>query len=545
MSHTAATHVVENQATPLVDFNRYDCDVALQEAVQRAGAGWDEPDLRRVGALTGSAAFIELGALANDFSPQLKAYDRFGHRINEIQFHSAYHELMATSIREGLHSIPWTDDREGSWVARLARCYMVTQAEQGHGCPITMTFASIPALRWQEDQLSLWGPKITSRTYDPRNVPADQKDGLTVGMAMTEKQGGSDVRANTTKAVRDADGWRLTGHKWFCSAPMCDLFLTLAQTDKGLTCFLVPRWTPDGERNAMHIQRLKDKLGNKSNASSEIEYAGAWAAQIGEEGRGVRTIIDMVAHTRLDCVMGSASVMRSALSEAMWHASHRKAFGKLLIHQPLMRNLLADLALEVEASVAIALRLGEAYEAGKGDEQSAALARIATAASKYYVCKRAPNLVYEALECFGGNGFVEEGPLARLYREAPLNSVWEGSGNVMCLDVLRAMVREPASLEALRAELSTAAGADRRYDAFLDGMSINQRLGKDFEMRARRVVEEVAVALQACVLIKSGNGAVADMYVASRIGGDGGKNYGTLPPGPAIDTLIARAMPEA
>ncbi len=541
----APNHDVINQARPLVDFNPYDGDNALRDAIVRENAAWAEDELSSLGAHVGTERFIELGELANVHQPKLHAFDRYGHRINEVRFHPAYHELMATSIRHGLHSQPWTDDRPGSWVARLAKCYLVTQVEQGHGCPITMTFASIPALRWQPELHDQWFGKITSREYDPRNVPADQKSGVTVGMFMTEKQGGSDVRANTTRAIRDGDGWRLVGHKWFCSAPMCDVFLTLAHTDKGLSCFLLPRWQPDGTRNRFAIQRLKDKLGNKSNASSEIEYNGAWAQLVGEEGRGVRTIIEMVAHTRLDCVMGSAAVMRAAVAQAYWHAAHRKAFGKRLIEQPLMRNLLADLALEVEASLAIALRLGRAYDEGKNDEHSAALARIATPASKYHVCKRATNLVYEALEVHGGNGFVEEAPMARLFREAPLNSVWEGSGNVMCLDVLRAMMREPAAVEALGVEMNRTIGSDKRYDNFVTKLFADLRDGSNMEMRARDLVERIAVALQASVLMQGSSEAVADLFIASRLDGNHGRHYGTLPVSSGIDEIVERAMPAA
>lgn len=537
------THAVENQASPLQDYNLFDGDDALRSAVQAQGAGWATEELSRLGGKLGRRAFIELGELANTRLPELRAFDRFGHRINEVRFHDAYHTLMTTSVAEGLHAMPWTEKTAGAWVARLAKCYLMTQIEQGHGCPVTMTFAAIPALRWQPDLHDRWFAKITSRTYDQRSIPAARKSGLTVGMAMTEKQGGSDVRSNSTVAVADGGGWRLTGHKWFCSAPMCDLFLTLANTDKGLTCFVVPRFTDDGARNGMNLQRLKDKLGNQSNASSEVEFVGAWAEMVGEEGRGVRTIIDMVAHTRLDCVTGSAAVMRAAVSQAIWHTSHRKAFGKVLIDQPLMRNVLADLALDAEAAMALGMRLGRAYEDGLTNEDSAAFARIATAASKFHVCKRAPELVYEALECHGGNGFVQEAPIARLYREAPLNSVWEGSGNVICLDVLRAMVREPRSVEMLVDELRAAGGSDNRYDQFVDHLTDELRDGADLEYRARRVVEAIGLGLQASVLIQTAPNSVADAFISGRLANRCTRSYGTLAPGTDVELLIARATP--
>ncbi|MCA9542401.1 MAG: acyl-CoA dehydrogenase family protein, partial [Myxococcales bacterium] len=414
--------------------------------------------------------------------------------VNAVEFHPSYHALMKTSLEAGLAGRPWRDPTPGALVARLAGAYLITQIDSAHGCPVTMTFASVPALRHSPELAAEWEPRIVAPAYDPRNVPASEKSAVTVGMAMTEKQGGSDVRANSTKAVAAGDGtFRLTGHKWFCSAPMCDLFLTLAYDDVGLSCFLVPRWTPDDRPNAMNLQRLKGKLGNHANASSEIEYEQAFAWRVGEAGRGVRTIIDMVAHTRLDCVNGSAAQMRSAVAHALHHAEHRRAFKRRLIEHPLMRVVLADLALESEAAIALALRLGRAYEEGRDDPAQAAFARIATAIGKYYVCKRCPAVVYEALECHGGNGYVEEHPLARLYRDAPLNSIWEGSGNVICLDVLRAMVREPETLPALRAELMAATGHDKRYDAFVARLEASLRDVATLEPRARSVVEDLAL----------------------------------------------------
>ncbi|MCA9558589.1 MAG: isovaleryl-CoA dehydrogenase [Myxococcales bacterium] len=539
------THDVINQVPPLRDYDMFSGDTALAEALVREGAGWATDALRDFGQLTGSAEMLEHGRLANDNPPILRAFDAYGHRINEVEFHPSYHHLMETSMAFGLHSRPWTEDRAGSMVARVAHSYLMGQVEAGHGCPITMTFAVVPALQHAPELAETWVPRLTATAYDPRNTPAEHKTACTAGMAMTEKQGGSDVRANTTQALAMSDGtYRLTGHKWFCSAPMCDVFLTLAQTEKGLTCFLVPRWTPDGERNAMHVQRLKWKLGNHSNASSEIEYAGAWAARVGEEGRGVRTIIDMVAHTRLDCVIGSASLMRQAVARAVHHTDHRRAFGKRLIEHALMKNVLADLALESEAAMALGLRLARAYDEGKTDAGARAFARIATAVSKYWVCKRCPATVYEALECTGGNGYAEEFGMARLYREAPLNSVWEGSGNVICLDVLRAMKKDPESLPALQTELGAALGKDRRYDGLVAELEGALRQTDTLELRARAVVEKLALALQASILIRHAPDFVADAFVTSRLG-ERHANFGALGPGLEFDALIERAHPLA
>ncbi|MEZ4436128.1 MAG: acyl-CoA dehydrogenase family protein [bacterium] len=540
------THDVQNQVPPLLDFDAWASDPALREAVAREGAAWAQDELAAFGKLTGSAALHEHARLANENRPKLRAFDARGHRINAVEFHPSYHALMQTSLGAGLAGRPWTDDRKGALVARLAGSHLMGRTEQGHGCPVTMTFAAVPALRHAPALADRYEHKITAPAYDPRNVPAADKSALTVGMAMTEKQGGSDVRANTTRATEQPDGsHRLTGHKWFCSAPMCDLFLTLAHEDAGLSCFLVPRFTPDGAPNAMNLQRLKDKVGNHSNASSEIEYDGAFAERVGEPGRGVRTIIDMVAHTRLDCVNGSAALMREALGHAVHHATHRRAFGRRLVEHPLMQNVLADLTLEAEAATALALRLGRAYEEGRTDDGARAFARIATAIGKYHVCKRTPAMVYEALECHGGNGFVEEHPLARLYREAPLNSIWEGSGNVICLDVLRALAREPETLPALRAELTAARGADRRYDAWIGAIEAELRDVATLEFRARRLVERLAVALQAAILIRGARPEIADAFVASRLVERGHREYGTLADQTAVALLIERADPLA
>jgi putative acyl-CoA dehydrogenase len=407
-----------------------------------------------------------------------------------------------------------------------------------------MTYSAVPALRAAPELAAEWEPRFLSTDYDPRMIPAGDKRGALCGMAMTEKQGGSDVRANTTRAERVGAGgpggeYRLTGHKWFCSAPMCDAFLVLAQAERGLSCFLLPRWCPDGTRNRFHIQRLKDKLGNRSNASSEVEFDGAWARMVGEEGRGVPTIIEMVNHTRLDCVIGAAAGMRQAVAQATHHAAHRMAFGRRLSDQPLMQNVLADLAIESEAATTAMLRLARAYDG----ESERHFARLATAVVKYWVCKRTPVLVAEALECLGGNGFVEESMMPRLYREAPLNSIWEGSGNVICLDVLRAMTRGPEVVDAFLGELALARGAEPRLDAFVAGLGEELRDFESMEARARRVVERMAIALQGALLVRHGDPAVADAFCASRLAGDHGRAFGTLPAGVAFGRVIARAWP--
>ncbi len=536
------THDVFNTVPPLWDYDAFGGDDALRDALEREGGGGFRDAVAAFGRRTGSAALIEHGRLANEHPPVVRIFDRGGRRINAVEFHPSYHALMKTSLEAGLAGGPWTDARPGALVARVAKNHLMAQVEAGHGCPVTMTFAAVPALRHSPDLAAAFEPKITAAAYDGRNVPHTEKAALTVGMAMTEKQGGSDVRANTTRATADGEGFRLSGHKWFCSAPMCDLFLTLAYDDAGLSCFLVPRWQPDGTPNPMNVQRLKDKVGNRSNASSEIEYHGAWAQRVGEPGRGVRTIIDMVAHTRLDCINGSAALIRHGVAQAVHHAQHRSAFKKRLIEHPLMQNVLADLALESEAALALAMRMARAYEDGRADEEAAALARIGTAIGKYWVCKRTPAAVYEAMECHGGNGYVEEHPMARLYREAPLNSIWEGSGNVICLDVLRAMAREPATLPALTAELNAARGIDRRYDTWVDTTLGALDDVQTLELRARRVVERLALALQASILLRGEKSVVGEAFVAARLGA-GHLNFGTLGPDIDREALIARADP--
>ncbi len=542
------THEVTNQPPPLEGYDVAEGDRALLEGLEREGGGWSLAKLHELGAIAGGEAMV-WGRQANHFPPELKAFDRFGHRLDEVEYHSAYHQLMATSVRFGLHAGPWQEPRAGAHVARAALCYTLSQAESGHGCPITMTFAVVPALKAQPDVAAEWVPRLTSKTYDARFIPAAGKTGAIAGMAMTEKQGGSDVRANTSRAVpassKTGPGaeYLLTGHKWFCSAPMSDVFLTLAQTGAGLTCFAMPRFRPDGTRNAFSIQRLKDKLGNKANASSEIEFEQAWARMVGEDGKGVRTIIQMVNHTRLDCVMGSTSTMRQAVAQAVHHASYRAAFGKRLVEQPLMKNVLADLCVETEAATMLMFRLARAYDEAPTRPAAALFARLATPVSKYWVTKRCVPVVCEALECHGGPGYVEEGPMARLYRDAPLNSIWEGSGNVICLDVLRAMAREPEAIEAFAAELNQAKGADRHYDGFVDRLLNQLSDPGGAELRARQIVEQLALALQGALMVKHGHPAVAAAFCRSRLAGEHGQAFGTLGPTTDFDAIIARSRP--
>ncbi|MDQ1439315.1 MAG: putative acyl-CoA dehydrogenase [Acidimicrobiaceae bacterium] len=538
-----ATHEVLNQPPPLVDYDVFAADAALSEALSREGAAWATGELRSLGTLAGSAEPIEWGFQANANPPVLKTHDRYGNRIDAVDYHPAYHSLMQVAVGEGMHAAPWADARLGAHVARAAKFYVWSQVEPGHGCPISMTYAVVPALRANADAAAQWEPLLFSRDYDGRNLPASQKRGAIAGMAMTEKQGGSDVRANTTQAVATDGHWELTGHKWFCSAPMSDVFLMLAQTPAGLSCFAVPRWRPDGTKNPVQLQRLKDKLGNRSNASSEIELDRAYGVLVGEEGRGVRTIIAMVNHTRLDCVIGASATMRQALAQAAHHAAHRSAFGKALLDQPLMGNVLADLAVESEAATTTMMRLARAYDAA--DEGEAAFRRLATAVAKYWTCKRQPAFVAEALECLGGNGFVEESIMPRLFRESPLNGIWEGSGNVICLDVLRAMAREPQSLDAFRAEVLLASGADARFDAFVSRLDAELTDIDAIETRARRVVEHMALALQGSLLLRHSPAPMVDAFCASRLERDWGVAFGTLPARAPVDAVVERARPKS
>ncbi|MCB0827602.1 MAG: acyl-CoA dehydrogenase family protein [Solirubrobacterales bacterium] len=548
----SATHEVFNQSTPLEDVNLFEIDLPLQEALDREGGDWARERVSALGEICGSAEVQRWGREANEFPPRLKTHDRFGHRIDEVEFHPAWHRLMELAVSHDIHGLPWRRPEPGANVARAALFTQLSQAEAGVGCPISMTFSVIPALRAQPEVAAEWEPRFLSLEYDGELRPAPEKPGALAGMAMTEKQGGSDVRANTTRAVAMNGGgpgaeYEITGHKWFCSAPMCDAFLVLAQAEGGITCFLMPRFTPDGRRNDFHIQRLKDKLGNRSNASSEVEFRGAWARMIGEEGRGVQTIIEMVGHTRLDCAIGSSTGMREGVAQAIHHASNRSAFGARLIDQPLMENVLADLSLESEAATASVMRLARIYDdAAAGDETSQLLKRIATPVLKYWICKRAPAHAVESLECLGGNGYAEESGMPRLVRESPLMSIWEGSGNVQCLDALRAMVKSPDSTEALLGEIGEAAGADSRLDAFT-GRVRDELTGspETLEVRARRVIEGLALAFQGSLLVRHGDPAVADAFCASRLDGDWGGAFGTLPPGLAYGSIIARSAPVA
>jgi putative acyl-CoA dehydrogenase len=532
-----------NQPPPLVDYNLFEADAPLRESLEREGGSWAQDMVGELGRLAGTQQAIDWGFQANAHPPVLRTHDRFGNRIDEVEFHPAWHRLMEVAIGHGLHSLPWREPRPGAHAARAAAFYVWSQVEGGHGCPVSMTYAAVPALRQQEDLAATWEPLMTTLDYDPGLRPASTKRGALFGMAMTERQGGSDVRTNTTRAEPTVDGgFLLTGQKWFCSAPMCDAFLELAQAPRGQTCYLLPRVLPDGTVNRFHIQRLKDKLGNRSNASAEIELVDAWAEMVGEEGRGVRTIIEMVNHTRLDCVIGSASLMRQAVAQATHHTAHRTAFGKLLSEQALMLNVLADIAIESEAATILMMRLAGAFDRASDAEESH-FRRVALAVSKYWVCKRAIAVAAEALECHGGNGYVEESIMPRLYREAPLNSIWEGSGNVNALDVLRAMSRDPNSIAAFLAEAELAKGSDARLDRAIADLRGELANAADAETRARRVVQRMAVALQGSLLIRYGDPAVADAFCASRLGGDWGQSLGTLPAGTRFTSIVERHRP--
>ena len=536
------THRVENQPPPLVDVDLYAADPGLQAAVDRSGAGWAGERLHAMGEAAGSAEVLEKGDLANRHPPELHAFDRYGHRIDQVEFHPAYHDLLGLGLRAGAGSVAWTAEQPGGHTAHAAMEYLLTQAEAGVCCPVTMTYASVPTIRQNPALAAEWLPRILNPAYDGRAVPASAKGCATIGMAMTEKQGGSDVRANTTRA--DPTGvegeYALTGHKWFCSAPMSDGFLTLAQAPGGLTCFFAPRFQPDGVRNRIFIQRLKSKLGNRSNASAEIDYAGALAFKVGEEGRGVAAIMEMVRHTRLDCAVACAGMMRWGAVNAVHHAAHRRAFGKALIDQPLMRPVLADLVVEAEAATALAFRVAQAFDR-MDDPHEAAFARLASAVAKFWITKRLPNHAYEAMECLGGAGFVEESGMPRLYREAPVNAIWEGSGNVNGLDVLRAIARDPTTLEAVLAEIAIAKGAHGPFDAAFEGLLQTLSDHHDQEARARRIVEDLATVLQASLLIRQGAPEVAEVFIAGRLNGAMRGCYGALPAGLPLGPVIDRA----
>jgi putative acyl-CoA dehydrogenase len=527
------THEVLNQAPPLEDWDPLLSDVALEEALEREGGGWARDRVVSHSRQAGSSEVVAWGYLANENPPKLRTHDRSGNRIDEVVFHPAWHSLVRWSMQSEAHSLPWTEPRPGAWVARSALFMLSASVDAGHCCPISMATACVPALRSSPELFSEWAPRVNAREYDPRFIAPSRKTACLIGMAMTEKQGGSDVRANTTRAEPEGEResgkpYLLTGHKWFCSAPMCDAFLTLAQTEGGLSCFLLPRILPDGKKNGFYIQRLKDKLGNRSNASSEVEYDHARAWLVGEEGRGVPTIIEMVNHTRLDCALISTAMMRLAVAHAVHHCRHRAAFGKKLIDHALMQNVLSDLCLESEAATALVMRLARSYDLHEESVQERLFRRLGTAASKYWICKRASAHICEAMECMGGNGFTEELVFARLYREAPLNSMWEGSGNVICLDVLRAIFSSPGTIDALLAELRLALGADRRLDAAVRALETRLRERADV-IDARRLTEQIAVLLQASLLVRHAPGPVADAFCASRLDKESGSCFGTLP----------------
>jgi len=536
------THVVTNQVPPLEEHNPASSP-ALIEALIREGGQWGLDEVTTVGAISGSKQAQRWSELADRNRPILRIHDRYGHRIDEVEYDPAYHELIRTAIEHGLHAAPWAEDRPASHVVRAAKM-SVWNVEPGHTCPVSMTYAVIPALRYNPELAAVYEPLLSSREYDPELTVPATKPGLTAGMSMTEKQGGSDVRAGTTQATRNADGtYSLTGHKWFTSAPMCDIFLVLAQAPGGLSCFFLPRVLPDGTRNRMLLQRLKDKLGNHANASSEVEYDGATAWLVGEEGRGVPTIIEMVNLTRLDCTLGSATSMRTGLTHAVHHAQHRKAFGEYLIDQPLMRNVLADLAVEAEAATMVAMRMAGATDSAiRGDQREALLRRIGLAASKYWVCKRATPHAAEALECLGGNGYVEDSGMPRLYREAPLMGIWEGSGNVSALDTLRAMATRPECVDVLFDELARSVGQDARLDGHIE--RLRSQLGEleTITYRARKVAEDICLALQGSLLVRHGHPAVAEAFLATRLDGQWGGAFGTMPAGLDLAPILERAL---
>ncbi len=538
-----STHAVTNQAPPRIDIDEFATNVPLVEAVNRYDAAWALPQLHQVGQYVGTAQFQHDAELANTFEPVLHAFDRYGNRIDEVEYHPAYHRIIGAAVESGAHTSAWAEPKPGANVARAAAFMLFAQVEPGHACPISMTHSAVPVLTRSTELSAQWMPRLLSRSYD--GSLATGKPSALFGMAMTEKQGGSDVRANTTAAVNAGDGtWRLTGHKWFVSAPMSDAFLMLAQAPTGLSCFLVPRVLEDGTRNVFMIQRLKEKLGNRANASSEVEFENTVGFLVGDEGRGVSTIMEMVSLTRLDNVYGTAAGMRQSVAEALWHVRHRAAFGALLVDQPAMTSVVADLALESEAATATAMRLARAYDED-ASEQERAFRRLATAVSKYWICKRGPEHAYESLECLGGNGYIEESPLARRYREQPVMAVWEGSGNVIALDVLRALVREPESAAAFDAEVSLATGVDPLLDAHLASTRrlLREVAGADAAVaasHARRLVEMLALALQASLLLRTAPSAISDAFIGARLGEGRGHLFGVLPVGTDLVAILER-----
>ena len=544
------THDVLNQAPPFENVNLFAADSALREALEREGAGAAGARLHALGERLGRAEVLDLGRQANVNGPKLHSFDRSGRRVDEVEFHPSWHALMTLMIESGAHASPWDSGEPGAQVARAAQYLLFGQVENGAQCPVTMTYACVPALRQASAALAdKWLPKILSRRYDPRSLPIEQKHGALIGMGMTEKQGGTDVRANTTRAEQTADGsWRLVGHKWFFSAPQSDAHLVLAQTESegssGLSCFFVPRFREDGSRNAIRVQRLKDKLGNRSNASSEVEFVGATGYLVGKAGRGIPTILDMGGYTRLDCVVGTAGIMRAALCHALHHARGRAAFGRKLAEQPLMQNVLADLALESEAATAFAMRLARCFDQ-LDDPAQVLLGRILTPAGKYWLCKRGPAFGAEAMEVMGGNGYVEDGPLARLYREFPVNSIWEGSGNVMCLDLLRAFGKTPAARDALAAELALAGTASPAFNAYSGALLADLAQPQGDEYGARRLAERIVVAVQGALLLRHAPGYVSEAFIASRIAREVGGAFGRLPEGVDCAAILKRALPAA
>ena len=539
------THTVFNQPKPLLDYNAYQSDQVLKYWVNRFNGEWATGQLETFGSHVGGD-LIEAGFLANKHLPEFQSHDRFGYRIDQVDYHPAYHQLMSTAIKSGHTSLPWTHPKQGSHVARAALAYMHNHVDPGSGCPLTMTFAAVPAIQQQPNVAEIWMPKITATQYDGSNKPYFEKQGVTIGMAMTEKQGGSDVRANTTIATPieqsgPGNTYSLVGHKWFCSAPMCDAFLVLAQANDKLSCFLIPRWREDGSKNPIHIQRLKNKLGNKSNASSEIEFREAHGWLLGEEGHGIRTIIQMVALTRYDCMIGSSALMGQAAKEAIWHTSGRSVFGKNLHQQPLMLNVLADLAIEAEAALAITMRISHALD-NLDDPTQASLVRSATSIGKYWICKRAVQHTFEAMECLGGVGYVDENVISRLYREAPVNSIWEGSGNVQCLDLLRVLHKEPHTLDVLLAEFELARGKHPLLDQHLDKLRPLFSDSQTVEVRARQIMESLALAWQASTLYIYGEELIARAFVESRLSSATYHQYGTIPATIDCKAIIERAL---
>jgi putative acyl-CoA dehydrogenase len=543
--HAYATHEVFNQPPALADYDAYGADPVLRSVVRTLGADWAEQKLHAAGRTVGSAQVQELARQANRNLPELRTHDRVGHRVDRIDFHPAWHELMTLAIGQETHALAWTDRRRGAQVARAGLSYLWNQGENGICCPIGMTYSAIPVLRRDPARWAEWGALVTSSRYDRRQISAADKTGATVGMAMTEKQGGSDLRQTQTRASANGDGtWSIVGHKWFFSVPHSDVFLTLAQTDAGVSCFVVPGWLADGSRNRLQLQRLKDKCGNKSNASSEVEFRGAIAHLLGEPGHGIRTGIEMNHYTRLDFAVGSAGLMRQALSQSAHHAAHRRAFQRALIDQPLMANVVADMALEVEAATWLAFRFVAALDREDDSEAERLLGRVGAPIAKYWICKRAPAIAVEAVECHGGNGFIEDHLMARLYREAPLNGIWEGTGNVICLDVLRSMTREPGCIPALFDELRAARGADRNYDAGVDALDNELADLRKHEGQARRMVERLALLLSASLLLRYAPPAVADAFIATRLAGGWSGHFGDLASGIDAAAISRRAVPE-